>query len=186
MATGTQPLLLSVEDYLKFEAESPVKHEYIGGRIHPMADVSEQHNLIAGNIASAFHGHLRRGPCRAYMADFKVRLEIHREDIFYYPDAMVSCVRDGLEKYYLRLAKLLVEVLSDSTEMIDRREKLINYPQIPTLEDYVPVAQDKPEVTLLRRSEGWKPVVVTALDAAAEFRSIKLSLPLRDIYASVF
>ena len=151
-----------------------------------MAGASEQHNLISGNIHAAFHGHLRGGPCRAYIADFKVRLEINREDIFYYPDVMVSCVRDGLEKYYLRNARLLVEVLSDSTEVIDRREKLINYPQIPTLEEYVLVAQDKPEVTLLHRSEGWKPVVVSSLEGAVEFRSIKLSMTLTEIYERVF
>ncbi|MSU49909.1 MAG: Uma2 family endonuclease [Opitutus sp.] len=186
METAAQPLLLSVEDYLMFEAESQVRHEYIGGRIHAMAGASEQHNLIAGNIHAAFHGHLRGGPCRAYIADFKVRLEINREDLFYYPDVMVSCVRDGLEKYYLRHARLLVEVLSDSTEVIDRREKLINYPQISTLEEYVLVAQDKPEVTLLRRSEGWKPVVVSSLGGAVEFRSIQLSMPLAAIYERVF
>src|SRR4051812_7008678 len=151
METAAQPLHLSVEDYLKLEAYGKVRHEYIGGAVHAMAGTSEQHNLVSLNIASAFHHHLRDGPCRAYMADFKVRLEINREDIFYYPDVMVSCVRDGLEEFYLRYPRLLVEVLSDSTEMIDRREKLINYPQIPTLEEYVLVAQDKSEVTLLRR-----------------------------------
>ena len=186
METAAQPLLLSVEEYLKFETEGQVRHEYIGGRIHAMAGTSEQHNLISGNMLAALHAHLRGGPCRVYMADFKVRLEINREDIFYYPDVMVSCVRDGVEKYYLRYAKLLVEVLSDSTEAIDRREKLIHYPQIPTLDEYAIVAQDKPEVTLLRRSEGWKPVVVSSLDAAAEFRSIQLSLKLAGIYERVF
>lgn len=186
METAAHPLLLSVEDYLKFETEGLVKHEYIGGRIHAMAGASEQHNLIALNIASALHGHLRGGPCRAHIADFKVRLEINREDILYYPDVMVSCVREGVEKYYLRYPKLIVEVLSDSTETIDRREKLINYRQIPTLEEYVLVAQDKPEVTLLRRDDGWKPTLITALESPAEFRSIGLSLPLARIYEQVF
>lgn len=185
METAAHPQHLSVEDYLKFEADGQVRHEYIGGRVHAMAGTSEQHNLLSVNLVRLFATHLRNGPGKTYMADFKVRLEINREDILYYPDVMVACMRDGVEKYYLRYPKLLVEVLSDSTEAIDRREKLINYPQIPTLEEYVLVAQDRPEVTLHRRGDGWKPVVVNVSEATFEFRSIKLSVTLAEIYEGV-
>ncbi|MBI4625361.1 MAG: Uma2 family endonuclease [Verrucomicrobia bacterium] len=119
------------------------------------------------------------------MADFKVRLEINREDTLYYPDVMVACVRDGVEKYYLRYPKLIVEVLSESTEAIDRREKLLNYPTISTLAEYVLIAQDTREMTLHRREEQWRPVLLTMPDAPVEFRSIKLILPLAQIYEGV-
>ena len=152
------------------------------GRIHPMAGTSEAHNIISGNIVAALHTHLRGGPCKAYKADFKVRLEINREDIFYYPDVMVACQRVGVEHDYLRYPTLLVEVLSPSTENIDRREKLLNYPQISTVEEYVLVAQETREVTIHRRAEDWAPRVLTAPAPVAEFRSIKLSLPLARIY----
>jgi Uma2 family endonuclease len=185
MESTAQPLLLSVEDYLRHEADGAVRHEYIGGRVHAMAGTSEAHNLIAGNLFAAFHGHLRGGPCKAYMADFKVRLEINREDIFYYPDVMVACQRVGVEQYYLRYPTLLVEVLSPSTESIDRREKLLNYPQISTVEEYAIVAQETREVTLHRRAEDWVPRVITAAEAPVEFRSIKLMLPLARIYEGV-
>ena len=185
METAAHPLHLSVEDYLRFEADGQVRHEYIGGRIHAMAGTSEQHNLIAMNVSNAFFNHLRGGPCKTYMADFKVRLEVNREDILYYPDVMVACVRDGVEKYYLRYPKLVVEVLSESTEAIDRREKLLNYPLIPTLAEYVLIAQDAREVTVHRRDEQWRPVLVTAPDAPVEFLSIKLTLPLAQIYEGV-
>jgi Uma2 family endonuclease len=185
MESTAQPRLLSVEDYLRHEADGVVRHEYIGGRIHAMADTSEAHNLIAVGLVSAFHTHLRGGPCKAYMADFKVRLEINREDIFYYPDVMVACQRVGVEQYYLRYPTLIVEVLSPSTESIDRREKLLNYPQISTVEEYVLVAQDSREVTIHRRAEDWVPHLVTEPDALVEFRSIKLSLPLARIYEGV-
>jgi len=58
-----------------------------------------------------------------------------------------------LEKYYLRYPKLVVEILSESPEAIDRREKLLNYPSIPSLAEYVLIAQDTREVTLHRRDE---------------------------------
>jgi len=82
METSAPKLLRLVEDYLRDEAEGTVRHEYIGGRIHAMAGASEAHNLISINVVSAIHAHLRGGPRKAYMADFKVRLEINREEIF--------------------------------------------------------------------------------------------------------
>jgi len=123
METSVSLLPLTVEQYLRNEADGGVRNEYIGGRIHAMAGGSESHNLIAGNVFASFHAHLRGGPCQAYMADFKVRLEINRENIFYYPDVTVACQRVGVEQYYLRYPTLLVEVLSPSTENIDRRER---------------------------------------------------------------
>jgi Uma2 family endonuclease len=185
METTALPLELSVEEYLKSEAAGQIRHEFIGGRIHAMAGTSERHNLIAMNVGNAFFNHLRGGPCRTYMADFKVRMEIHREDILYYPDVMVACVRDGVEKYFLRYPKLIVEILSESTEAIDRREKLLNYPTIPTLSEYVLIAQDSREITLHRRDEQWRPILLTAPDAPVEFRSIKLTVPLAQIYEGV-
>lgn len=185
MASTVVPLIVSVEDYLRHETDGVVRHEYIGGRIRAMAGTSERHNLISVNLVSAFHAHLRSGPCKAYMADFKVRLEINREDIFYYPDVMVACQRVGVEQYYLRYPALIVEVLSPSTEAIDRREKLLNYPQISTLDEYVLVAQDTREVTTHRRFEGWRPQLLSAAEAVVEFRSIKHSLPLAQIYEGV-
>ncbi|MEO5957516.1 MAG: Uma2 family endonuclease [Opitutaceae bacterium] len=185
METVATPLYFSVEDYLKLEADGQVRHEFIGGRVHAMAGASERHNLIAMNVSNAFFNHLRGGPCKAYMADFKVRLEINREDIFYYPDVMVACMREGVEKYFLRYPKAIVEVLSPSTEAIDRREKLLNYAQIASVMEYAIVAQDTREVTLHRRDEQWRPVLLTAPESPVEFRSLKLTLPLAQIYEGV-
>lgn len=185
MNAQDSPSLLSVEEYLRCEADGQVRHEYIGGRLHAMAGASESHNLIALSLAAAFRNHVRNGPCRAYMADFKVRLEINREDLFYYPDVMVACQRIGVEQYYLCFPTLIVEVLSPSTAAIDRREKLINYPQILTLEEYILVEQDRREVTIHRRAEDWRPHILTTTDAVAEFRSIKCSLTLAEIYEGV-
>jgi Uma2 family endonuclease len=173
---------LSVADYLAFEESATIRHEYIGGRIHPMAETSERHNLIALNLSSFLHGKLRGGPCRTYMSDFKVRVEINRDDLFYYPDVMVACIREGVETQYLRYPKLIVEVLSPSTEAIDRREKLLNYRTIPTLDEYLVVAQDGVEVTIHRRRQNWQPVILTDRTALAELESLKLSLPVAEIY----
>ena len=162
-----------------------MRHEYIGGRVHAMSGASVRHNVIAGNLLAAFHSHLRGGPCQAYMSDVKVRLAVNREDIFYYPDVMVACGPVHLEEHYLRDPTLIVEVLSPSTESIDRREKLINYTLIPTLAEYAFVAQDTREITLHRRADQWRPMLVTAATAPVEFRSLKLTVPLAQIYEGV-
>jgi Uma2 family endonuclease len=173
---------LSVEDYLDFELGASTRHEYIAGEIFAMAGVSAAHNLIVGNVYSAFRNHLHGGPCRTFISDFKVRLKINMDDIFYYPDVMVACGREGLEKYFLRNPKVIVEVLSPSTEGTDRREKFIHYRRIPTLEEYIVIGQDTPEVTIHRRGTEWTPTALTALEAVAEIQSLELSLPLAQVY----
>ena len=81
--------------------------------------------------------------------------------------------------------RLIVEVLSPSTERTDRREKASNYRQIPSLEEYVLVTQRKAEVTICRRSDHWAPLILSSLEDTVEFRSIELSLPLGQIYEGV-
>jgi Uma2 family endonuclease len=183
--TALESRRLSVEEYLDFELGASTRHEYVAGEIFAMVGVSAAHNLIVGNVYRAFANRLHGGPCRTFFSEFKVRLKINRDDIFYYPDVMVACGREGLEKYFLRNPKVIIEVLSPSTEGTDRREKLIHYRRIPTLEEYILIGQDTPEVTIHRRSTGWTPTVLTALEAVAEIQSIELSLPLAQVYEGV-
>jgi Uma2 family endonuclease len=118
-------LPMSVVDYLAFEESSAVRHEFVAGEIHAMGGASRAHNRLSLNLATAFQAKLRGGPCEVFMNDFKVRLEVAREEFFYYPDVVVSCHPRDIEKYFLRSPTLVVEVLSPSTETIDRREKPI-------------------------------------------------------------
>jgi Uma2 family endonuclease len=173
---------LSVDEYLEFEASSEHRHEYIDGAVYAMSGASENHELIAGNLFAAIHGHLRGGPCRTYISNFKLRLQIDQRDLFYYPDVMVACVREGVSSHYLHHPKLIVEVLSPSTESIDRREKFLSYKQIATVEEYALASQDSAQVTIYRRVEKWAPRMYTGSDSVATFQSIGLCLALGQIY----
>lgn len=177
---------LSVADYLAFEEKSEVRHEYIGGEVHARSGASREHNTIVMNLSTLLHSRLRGGLCRVFASAFKVRLEVAHEDLFYYPDVMVSCDRTETERYYSRTPTLILEVLSRSTENIDRREKHMNYRHAPTLEEYVLVAQEKPEVTLFRRATGWQAEIFTAAAASIEFRSIQQRITIAEIYDGVF
>jgi Uma2 family endonuclease len=174
-----------VEDYLAGEESADVKHEYVGGVVYAMAGGSLDHNAICLNLAAALRAHLRGGPCRVFIADVKVRLEHAGNEIFYYPDVMVGCDGRDTDPRFLRHPKVLIEVLSETTERIDRREKFWAYMSIDTLEEYALVAQDRREVTLHRRANGWRAEVVK--DAAASLRLVSLdfTLPLAAVYEGV-
>jgi Uma2 family endonuclease len=176
---------LSVEDYLGREQNGEVRHEYIGGAVHAMAGASEEHNTIAGNLFAALHADLKGKPCRAFMADLKVRLQIARTDIFYYPDVMVACDPRDTDRYFKRFPKVLIEVLSPDTERTDRREKFLSYTQLETLEEYVLVAQDRMEVTLFRRATNWQPELLRQAEQSLHLASIEFGLPLRALYEGV-
>ena len=155
MALNAHLLPLSVEDYLEGELRSEIRHEYVAGRVFAMTGASRAHNLIALNIVTALHAHLRGGPCKAFMSDLKVRVE--KADAFYYPDIAVTCHPADTQAYYLTHPCLVVEVLSPSTEGIDRREKLLAYQSLDSLKEYVLVAQGAVQVEVYRRDGegGW-------------------------------
>ena len=176
---------ISVEDYLEGEQASEVRHEYIGGVVYGMAGASDEHNLISGSLYSALRAHVRGGPCRAFATDAKVRLEIARDDIFYYPDVMVACDPRDTDRFFKRFPKVLIEVLSDTTERTDRREKFLSYTQIETLEEYVLVAQDKMEITVFRRAGQWQPEILRQPEQTLRLASLDFSLPLSAVYEGV-
>jgi Uma2 family endonuclease len=172
---------LSVEAYLEGELQAEVRHEYLAGEVYAMTGASAAHNLIAGNLFAVLHAHLRGGPRRVFMSDMKLRLRHGREDYFYYPDLMVACRPDDNARYWREQPKLIVEVLSDSTERIDSREKLFAYQNIEALQEYVLLAQDKREATLYRRAEDWS-AVRPGGEGLLELASVGLSVALEQIY----
>ena len=185
-AAATQPFI-SVEEYLEGEHVSAIRHEYIGGAVFAMAGGSKDHNQIELNLSTGLDRHLGdAGSCRVFINDLKVRLLVSGEDIFYYPDVVVACDPRDTDPYSLRFPKLIIEVLSPSTERTDRREKLFAYRTIPTLEEYVIVAQDRIEVTLFRRADGWQPACFQRLDQTLRLASVDLELPVSAIYRRVF
>jgi Uma2 family endonuclease len=110
---------------------------------------------------------------------------VSNKEVFYYPDVMVTCDPRDPAPLFKEYPKVIVEVLSESTEGTDRREKFWNYIQIESLEEYVLAAQDKMEVTLFRRSNHWKPEVLRAAGEELELSSLKLTLSLSSIYEGV-
>lgn len=185
MQTALETTFLSVADYLSGEEASEVRHEYIAGVVRDRAEISDVHNIIAGNFFAALHPHLRGGKCRVFASAFKVRLILADKHIFYYPDVMVACDARDTNAYFKDFPKIIVEVLSESTERIDRSEKFWNYTQIETLEEYVLASQDKMEVTIFRRSQQWKPEVHRVPAQDLHLPSLNFKIQLQAIYEGV-
>ena len=75
---------VAVDDYLAGEEASELKNEYIGGTVYAMAGVTTDHNQIAGNFYASFKHALRGSPCRVFISDVKVRLDLQEQNVFYY------------------------------------------------------------------------------------------------------
>lgn len=146
---------LTPESYLELEENSPVKHEYIDGVVEAMAGTTDSHNTIALNLATLIRNHLRGKECRVYFADLKIRVE--EKNCFYYPDLFVTCdPRDRETSTYKCFPKLIIEVLSNSTEAFDRGNKFCDYQILTSLESYVLVSSQQQRVELFsRREERW-------------------------------
>src|SRR5262245_36744189 len=158
--------LISVEDYLAGELDSPVKHEYVGGIVYAMAGARNAHNDIATNAIGALHARLRGKKCRAFNSDTKVRVRFAKQVRFYYPDAGVVCRPNPREDSFHDEPVVIVEVLSRSTRRIDEGEKKDAYVTIPTLAAYLVVEQDQPKVVVHRRAaDGFLAEVYEGLDA---------------------
>ncbi|MBS0421846.1 MAG: Uma2 family endonuclease [Proteobacteria bacterium] len=177
--------LLTVDEYLEFEETANVRHEYVAGLLYAMTGPRKSHGRISTNLVAAFHSHLRGGPCQTYASQIKLRLKAGQNDIFYYPDLMVVCGPETASEVYVEQPKLIVEILSPSTETIDRREKALNYRNIAAVEEYILISQKRPQIEIHRRADNWQPTALTSLDATADFHSIALSLPLSQIYEGV-
>ena len=175
---------ISVEDYLEREKISVDKHEYIEGEVYAMAGTSDVHNLIAGDLYALLVNHLRGSRCQPFFGEIKVRVT---EKVYYYPDVLVSCEQNPEDPYFRNQPILIIEVTSPSTERIDRSEKLLYYLQMPSLQEYVIVDQQKMNVEVHRRQANgrWITYIFNENDDVVELASVELSIPLPDLYRRV-
>jgi Uma2 family endonuclease len=176
-------LRLTPEQYLDLEAQSPIKHEYINGDVLAMAGTTDTHNTIALNLATLIRAHLRGSGCRVYFADIKVRLE--HCNCFYYPDLLITCdPRDQDTSTYKRFPKLIIEVLSDSTEAFDRGDKFNDYQTLETLAQYVLVNTRHRRIELFtRQPSSW--ILTTYTQGSLALSSLDLTMDLMDLYEDV-
>lgn len=180
-----QEIVFSPEAYLTWEETQTEKHEYIAGEVFAMAGARREHVVASGNIFAALKQRLRGGPCQAYIADMKLRVE--HTNAFYYPDVIVSCSpKDHAAEQFLSYPSLIVEVLSDSTVAFDRGNKFAAYRGLETLKEYVIVDIAPRRVECYRRTpeNDWLMHEYLA-DDVCEFPSLGVAVPMVEIFENV-
>jgi len=174
---------ISPDEYLEGERSAEVRHEYVDGHVYAMAGASDDHNRIAGNIFAELRERLRGHRCEPFINDMKVKIPPAFADVYYYPDVLVAFDPTDNARYFRERPTVIIEVLSTETERTDRREKAIAYRQIPTVEAYVLVEQERMAATILRRTEpGWQSEVIEKRGSILKLPGLGVEIPLERIY----
>lgn len=183
MSAQTQPHYLTPSEYLLGENDRPdgEKYEYVEGQAYAMVGASRGHNKLSLEFARQLSNHLRGSRCSVFHSDMKVGIETAGAWRFYYPDVQVSCEAESAQ-YYNTAPCLIIEILSPSTERVDRMEKLVAYRQLASLQEYVLCSQDSPHVEIYRRRTTWQVEYYTGNDT---FRldSVGLDVSVAALYA---
>ncbi|MEW5973924.1 MAG: Uma2 family endonuclease [Pseudomonadota bacterium] len=180
--TAAEKLAFTAEDFLNWESSQDTKHEFADGIAYAMAGAGEKHVTISGNVFAALRAHVRGTPCRAYIADMKLRVE--KADAFFYPDVFVTCSsEDAKREDHKAEPVLIIEVLSPTTAAYDRGLKFAYYRQLPSLMEYVLIDPERIAVDLFRKDAAGHWVLYPyGPDETVELASIGLNLPIAAIY----
>jgi Uma2 family endonuclease len=176
------------EEYLALDRASETKHEYFDGEILAMSGASLNHGVITGNMVGELRTLLRGKSCRIVPND--LRVHIPSTNTYTYTDVVVVCGTPQLteaKQDTLINPTLIVEVLSPSTERLDRGVKFNKYQQIPTLREYVLVSQEQPFVEVYTHQKGnlWLYASYNGLDAEVSLLSMDGILLTSEIYLNV-
>ncbi|MFN8354997.1 MAG: Uma2 family endonuclease [Spirosomataceae bacterium] len=177
------PQLYTADEYLALEEKSMERHEFVNGEIIPMAGETPDANEIASNLLVFFKLLLKGKPFKTY--DHDVKLMIGTKKIFRYPDMMVV-KQEGVDKKWVTHPVLIVEVLSESTEKIDREKKRVEYCSLATMQYYLLVHQDEPCVEVFRRNgKKWEFEFYTSLTDFIELPFFETKVTLEEIYEGI-
>ena len=179
---------ITAADYLALERQAETKSEYLNGHIYAMSGASLKHNRIVAGLAVAVGAQLRRKPCEPFFGDMRVK--VGPTGLYTYPDVVIVCGEPQLEDTHfdtLLNPKVIIEVLSDSTEAYDRSGKFAHYRALESLTDYLLVAQNQPRIEHFARQtdQSWRYSIVDGLEAEIEIATIDCVLQLAEVYERI-
>lgn len=182
-----KPMQMTEDDYLVFERESEMKHEFLDGEVLAMSGGSRSHNRICVNLIRLLSTQLQGGECEVFSSDMRVKIASGK---YTYPDLSVVCGEpqfsdDDVDN--LLNPTLIIEVLSPSTEGYDRGKKFQHYRAMPSLKMYLLVAQDQPciEQYILPESGIWRFSDVTGLESHLNLDELNCELNMSEVYERV-
>jgi Uma2 family endonuclease len=175
---------ISVEEYFALEESNPeTRYEYVDGYVYMMAGGTVNHDTIKSNLERILWNLLRGSKCRTYSSDMRVFVS---ETRYYHPDVTVSCdQRNRGASKMVQFPRVVVEVLSPSTETTDRREKLKDYLACPTIEEYLLVDAQSLSIEIYQKEgQKWVYEMFKANDEI-ELTSLGVHFPLTAAYVDV-
>lgn len=180
--------IVTADEYLRRERLAGFKSEYVNGQVYAMAGGTINHHRIARNILNALTNQLKNRPCEVFGSDVKIRID--KANVFRYPDVSGLCgpiVHHDSEKDAYCNPALIVEVLSPSTEALDRGEKFNLYRLLDSFVEYLLVRQDRMEVELVSRESvhQWSSTICNEAADVVTLRTLGCTLTLEDIYERV-
>ncbi len=180
--------LWSADEYLAWESEQEFKNELIDNRVWIMLGASLRHNRILTSLIGTLYPMVLDLDYQVFGS--KMCLEVDRYSTFVYPDVAIvrgepqmSC---RFNQHTFENPTVLCEILSTHTEKLDRGRKKDLYLQLESLEAYILVAQDKPQVEMLQRhGERWRQLQFAGLDSSLRIPALDCEIPLSEIYRRV-
>lgn len=188
MATSAKASkILSVEEYIEFENQSEVRHEYINGELYAMAGTSTKHNDIVDNIKRLVKDHFRPKGCQVYSENIK--LEVIKNEYYPYPDIIMTCdKRDENANFIISHPNLLVEVWSENSYKRDHEFKWRRYKKIPSLQSYLMVSLYEFFAELYTRigdTVFWKYETFESKEDMVNFEKLGFSISLAQIFQDI-
>jgi Uma2 family endonuclease len=177
-------LFMSAAEYLDWEPTQEDRYEYWDGEVVAMSGGTRNHNRISLNFSKLLDDALINRNCEVYIADVKVQVEPGRK--YFYPDVVVTCDKGDDDAQIVQFPCLIIEVLSPSTEAIDRGVKFARYRQFTSLQEYVLVQVDRPKVEVFRRNDLNQWVLSEYdLDEILLLESIGMEIAIADLYRQI-
>jgi Uma2 family endonuclease len=184
MVALSDRVIMTAEEYLTWEPTQEERYEYWDGEVIAMSGGTLNHNRVSGNFFRLLADALVDRPYEVYIVDIKVQVELGQK--YFYPDVIVTCDRRDDDPQVVKFPCSIVEVLSPSTEALDRGAKFAKYRQFSTLQEFVLVQVEQPVVEVFRRNEQGQWVLSEyALDDRLRLESVSIEIAIADLYRQV-
>jgi Uma2 family endonuclease len=174
---------ITPEAYLLTENDNTtgLRNEFINGLVYAMAGASRDHNRVTRRLGTRLDLHLQGSRCEVFQSDMKVKVKRSNDVRFYYPDLQVSCEEES-DRYYNEYPCLIIEVLSGSTQRVDRTEKLLAYQWLESLQEYVLLSQESPYLEIYRRRTDWQRECFSG-EQEVILESVAIGFKVQDMYS---
>jgi Uma2 family endonuclease len=172
--------LMTADEFFEWSDGTDTRYELVHGILHAQAATSTEHGRIASRVITTLSNAARGTNCEVLSSGAGIRIS---DATVYLPDAVLVCDPSGADARYVYHPCLVVEVLSPSTELTDRREKLDAYCAIDELLTYLVIHQDHRRVERHWRDDSSAPwQFVTYTGGTIPLRCVDAELVLDDVY----